>query len=49
VQVRSSKQDQIHNSIVSTLLALMDGLDARGQVGDRRLPSRQAGGKSAGE
>ena len=31
-QVRSSKQDQIHNSIVSTLLALMDGLDARGQV-----------------
>jgi hypothetical protein len=31
-QVRSSKQDQIHNSIVSTLLALMDGLDSRGQV-----------------
>uniref|UniRef100_A0A7S3R877 Bromo domain-containing protein n=1 Tax=Dunaliella tertiolecta TaxID=3047 RepID=A0A7S3R877_DUNTE len=30
--VRSSKQDQIHNSIVSTLLALMDGLDARGKV-----------------
>ena len=30
--VRSSKQDQIHNSIVSTLLALMDGLDNRGQV-----------------
>lgn len=30
--VRSSKQDQIHNSIVSTLLALMDGLDPRGQV-----------------
>jgi hypothetical protein len=30
--VRSSKQDQIHNSIVSTLLALMDGLDARGRV-----------------
>jgi len=30
--VRSSKQDQIHNSIVSTLLALMDGLDTRGQV-----------------
>ena len=30
--MRSSKQDQIHNSIVSTLLALMDGLDARGQV-----------------
>lgn len=35
LQVRSSKQDQIHNSIVSTLLALMDGLDARGQVGAR--------------
>ncbi len=32
VQVRSSKQDQIHNSIVSTLLALMDGLDSRGSV-----------------
>jgi ATPase family AAA domain-containing protein 2 len=31
-QVRSSKQDQIHNSIVSTLLALMDGLDSRGRV-----------------
>eukprot|EP00850_Spirogloea_muscicola_P006421 SM000030S11430 [mRNA] locus=s30:604860:611122:+ [translate_table: standard] len=30
--VRSSRQEQIHNSIVSTLLALMDGLDARGQV-----------------
>merc|ERR1719419_128509 len=30
--VRSSRQDQIHSSIVSTLLALMDGLDARGQV-----------------
>ena len=30
--VRSSKQDQIHSSIVSTLLALMDGLDKRGQV-----------------
>ncbi len=25
-------QDQIHNSIVSTLLALLDGLDSRGQV-----------------
>ena len=32
LQVRSSKQDQIHNSIVSTLLALMDGLTSRGQV-----------------
>lgn len=30
--VRSSKQDQIHSSIVATLLALMDGLDSRGQV-----------------
>ncbi|KAG9355751.1 hypothetical protein JZ751_000589 [Albula glossodonta] len=30
--VRSSRQDQIHSSIVSTLLALMDGLDARGEV-----------------
>jgi len=30
--VRSSRQDQIHSSIVSTLLALMDGLDSRGQV-----------------
>jgi ATPase family AAA domain-containing protein 2 len=30
--VRSSKQDYIHGSIVSTLLALMDGLDNRGQV-----------------
>ena len=30
--VRSSRQDQVHASIVSTLLALMDGLDARGQV-----------------
>ncbi|KAI0915549.1 hypothetical protein AcV5_003736 [Taiwanofungus camphoratus] len=30
--VRSSRQDQIHASIVSTLLALMDGMDGRGQV-----------------
>lgn len=30
--VRSSKQEQIHSSIVSTLLALMDGMDGRGQV-----------------
>ena len=30
--VRSSKSDQIHNSIVATLLALMDGLDSRGRV-----------------
>jgi SpoVK/Ycf46/Vps4 family AAA+-type ATPase len=29
---RSAKSDHIHNSLVSTLLALMDGLDARGQV-----------------
>jgi SpoVK/Ycf46/Vps4 family AAA+-type ATPase len=30
--VRSSKQDQSHASIVSTLLALMDGMDGRRQV-----------------
>ncbi len=30
--VRSARQDQIHASIVSTLLALMDGLDSRGKV-----------------
>lgn len=30
--VRSSRQDQVHASIVSTLLALMDGLDDRGNV-----------------
>lgn len=30
--VRSSRQDQIHSSIVSTLLALMDGLDDRGEL-----------------
>ena len=30
--VRSSKTVQIHNSIVATLLALMDGLDSRGRV-----------------
>ena len=30
--MRSAKQDQIHASIVSTLLALMDGLDSRGQI-----------------
>ena len=30
--VRSSKQDQVHSSIVSTLLALMDGLDSRGAL-----------------
>ncbi len=30
--VRSSRQDQIHSSIVNTLLALMDGVDARGDV-----------------
>jgi hypothetical protein len=29
---RSAKQDQIHSSIVSTLLALLDGLDDRGQI-----------------
>ncbi|KAK9862444.1 hypothetical protein WJX84_000192, partial [Apatococcus fuscideae] len=31
-KARSSKTDQLHNSIVSTLLALMDGLDHRGQI-----------------
>ena len=30
--VRSSRQDQIHSSIVSTLLALMDGIDDRGEI-----------------
>ena len=40
LQVRSSKQDQIHNSIVSTLLALMDGLTSRGQVGFAAGPHR---------
>lgn len=30
--VRSARQDQVHASIVSTLLALMDGLDNRGEV-----------------
>lgn len=30
--VRSSRQDQVHASIVSTLLALMDGLNDRGDV-----------------
>ena len=30
--VRSARQDQIHASIVSTLLALMDGLDDRGEI-----------------
>ncbi|NWT68388.1 ATAD2 protein, partial [Prunella himalayana] len=30
--VRSNKQDQIHSSVVGTLLALMDGLTSRGEV-----------------
>ncbi|NXD02992.1 ATAD2 protein, partial [Certhia familiaris] len=30
--VRSDKQDQIHSSVVGTLLALMDGLTSRGEV-----------------
>ncbi|XP_077027311.1 ATPase family AAA domain-containing protein 2-like [Agelaius phoeniceus] len=30
--VRSNKQDQIHSSIVGTLLALMDGLASRGEI-----------------
>ncbi|KAH9287600.1 hypothetical protein KI387_031717, partial [Taxus chinensis] len=29
---RSSNHEQVHNSVVSTLLALMDGIDSRGQV-----------------
>uniref|UniRef100_A0A8C3B898 Bromo domain-containing protein n=1 Tax=Cairina moschata TaxID=8855 RepID=A0A8C3B898_CAIMO len=29
---RSSKQDHIHSSIVSTLLTLMDGIDNRGEI-----------------
>ena len=35
--VRSTRQEQIHSSIVSTLLALMDGLDSRGNYGHRRM------------
>lgn len=30
--VRSSKQDQVHSSLVATLLALMDGMDGRGEA-----------------
>ncbi|NXR35440.1 ATAD2 protein, partial [Zosterops hypoxanthus] len=30
--VRSDKQDQIHSSVVGTLLALMDGLASRGEI-----------------
>uniref|UniRef100_A0A663N7V1 ATPase family AAA domain containing 2 n=1 Tax=Athene cunicularia TaxID=194338 RepID=A0A663N7V1_ATHCN len=30
--VRSSKQDQVYSSLVSTLLSLMDGLNSRGEV-----------------
>ncbi|XP_027494751.1 ATPase family AAA domain-containing protein 2-like isoform X1 [Corapipo altera] len=30
--VRSGKQDQIHSSVVGTLLTLMDGLDSRGEI-----------------
>lgn len=30
--VRSAKQNQVHSSIVTTLLSLMDGVDARGAV-----------------
>ncbi|KAL4097948.1 hypothetical protein QTP88_022633 [Uroleucon formosanum] len=32
VPVRSGKQDQVHNSIVTTMLAMMDGLENRGDV-----------------
>jgi hypothetical protein len=41
--MRSSKQDYIHASIVSTLLALMDGLDSRGQVSSTLLDSASLG------
>ena len=37
-------QDQVHNSIVSTLLALMDGLDSRGQVRSCLCAGRGKGG-----
>ncbi|XP_071438613.1 uncharacterized protein [Hetaerina americana] len=30
--IRSSQHDQVHSSVVSTLLALMDGLNTRGQI-----------------
>ncbi|XP_068861117.1 ATPase family AAA domain-containing protein 2-like [Aphelocoma coerulescens] len=30
--VRSSKQDQVHSSVVGTLLTLMDGLASRGEI-----------------
>ncbi|NWU83897.1 ATAD2 protein, partial [Onychorhynchus coronatus] len=30
--IRSSKQDQVHSSVVGTLLTLMDGLASRGEV-----------------
>nr|CAD7400826.1 unnamed protein product [Timema cristinae] len=30
--VRSSRQDQVHSSVVSTLLALMDGLDTKSEI-----------------
>lgn len=35
--VRSAKQDQIHSSLVATLLALMDGMDGRGESTDLLL------------
>lgn len=40
--VRSVKQDQIHASVVSTLLALMDGLDSRGQVKEEKIDAEKA-------
>ena len=40
--VRSSRQDQIHSSIVSTLLALMDGLD---RWEKERVRERGGGGR----
>ena len=44
--VRSSKQDQIHSSIVTTLLALMDGLDSRGVFMGERFRFLIVQGKS---
>lgn len=40
--VRSSKQDQIHASLVSTLLALMDGMDGRGEFTPFQIPRNSA-------
>eukprot|EP00116_Pleurobrachia_bachei_P010366 sb/3470628/ len=48
--VRSTRQEQIHSSIVSTLLALMDGLDSRGREGEFvTLTREREGGEREGE